>query len=178
MSAVAIQLLGRFSVVIDGVPISGDAWRSRRAADVVKLLALAPAHRMHRTELMEALWPESDPEASGTNLRKALHFARLATGDERSIMNERGVLVLWPDARVGTDVERFEAAAQRVLEGSDETASRSAADLYGGDLLPDDRYESCAFEPRGRLHRRDLDVLLVGAQWGRRAGEDPSDEQG
>src|SRR5205823_12806358 len=75
MSTVAIQVLGRFSVAIDGVPISGDAWRSRRAADVVKLLALAPGHRMHRTEVMEALWPESDPEASGTNLRKALHFA-------------------------------------------------------------------------------------------------------
>ena len=81
MPTVDVQLLGRFSVAVDGVPISGDAWRSRRAADVVKLLALAPAHRMHRTEVMEALWPESDPELSGTNLRKALHFARLATGD-------------------------------------------------------------------------------------------------
>ena len=176
MPTVEIQLLGRFSVAVDGVSISGDAWRSRRAADVVKLLALAPANRMHRTEVMEALWPESDPEASGTNLRKALHFARLATGDERSIVNERGVLVLWPDARVETDVERFEAAAQRVLEGSDETASRSAADLYGGDLLPDDRYESWAFEPRGRLHRRYLDVLRAGALWDRLAEEDPTDE--
>jgi DNA-binding SARP family transcriptional activator len=45
---VAIQLLGRFSVAVDGASISGDAWRSRRAADVLKLLALAPARRMHR----------------------------------------------------------------------------------------------------------------------------------
>src|SRR5207302_330565 len=48
MPTVEIQLLGRFSVAVAGAPISGDAWRSRRAADVVKLLALAPAHRMHR----------------------------------------------------------------------------------------------------------------------------------
>src|SRR5207249_5384846 len=115
MPTVDVQLLGRFSVAIDGVPISGDAWRSRRAADVVKLLALAPAHRMHRTQVMEALWPESDPESSGANLRKAMHFARLATGDERSIVNERGVLVLWPDASVETDVELFEVAALRAL---------------------------------------------------------------
>jgi len=174
---VAIQLLGRFSVVIDGVPISGDAWRSRRAADVVKLLALAPAHRMHRTEAMEALWPESDPEASGTNLRKALHFARLATGDERSIVNERGVLVLWPDARVETDVERFEVAAQRALDGGAEAVCRAAADLYEGDLLPDDRYESWPVEPSGRLHRRYLEVLRAGALWDRLAEEDPTDEQ-
>ena len=177
MRTVAIQLLGRFSVVIDGVPISGDAWRSRRAADVVKLLALAPAHRMHRTEAMEALWPESDPEASGTNLRKALHFARLATGDERSIVNERGVLVLWPDARVETDVERFEVAAQRALDGGAEVVCRAAADLYEGDLLPDDRYESWPVEPSGRLHRRYLEVLRAGALWDRLAEEDPTDEQ-
>src|SRR5437667_11234700 len=132
MRTVEIQLLGRFSVAADGVPVSGDAWRSRRAADVVKLLALAPAHRLHRTQVMEALWPESDPEASGTNLRKALHFARLATGDEHSIVNERGVLALCPDAHVETDVERFESAAQRVLDGSEQAAGTTAADLYGG----------------------------------------------
>ena len=177
MPKVEVQLLGRFSVAIDAVPISGDAWRSRRAADVVKLLALAPAHRMHRTEVMEALWPESDPEASGTNLRKALHFARLATGDERSIVNERGVLVSWPDAHLETDVERFETAAGRGLDGGDEALCRAAADLYPGDLLPDDRYESWAAEPRGRLHRRYLDVLRAGALWDRLAAEDPTDEQ-
>ena len=177
MPTVEVQLLGRFSVAVDGVPISGDAWRSRRAADVVKLLALAPAHRMHRTEVMEALWPESDPELSGTNLRKALHFARLATGGEQSIVNEGGVLVLWPDARVETDVERFEAAAQRALDGRDQAACLKAADLYGGDLLPDDRYESWSFEPRASLRRRYLDVLRAGALWDRLAEEDPTDEQ-
>ncbi|HXJ64034.1 MAG TPA: BTAD domain-containing putative transcriptional regulator, partial [Actinomycetota bacterium] len=176
MPTVEIQLLGRFSVTVDGVPISGDAWRSRRAADVVKLLALASAHRMHRTEVMEALWPESDPELSGANLRKALHFARLAIGDEHGIVNERGVLVLWPDARVHTDVERFEAAAERAIDGGGAAAS-GAADLYQGDLLPDDRYESWSFEPRGRLRRRYLDVLRAGALWGRLAEEDPTDEQ-
>jgi DNA-binding SARP family transcriptional activator len=166
---VAIELLGRFSVSVDGVAISGDAWRSRRAADVVKLLALASDHRMHRAEVMEALWPESDPEASGANLRKALHFARLATGDERAIVNERGVLVLWPDAKVETDVERFETAAQR--------GNAAAADLYRGDLLPDDRYESWSFEPRGRLRRRYRDVLRAGALWDRLAEADPTDEE-
>ncbi len=174
---VAIQLLGRFSVAVDGVSISGDAWRSRRAADVLKLLALAPAHRMHRAQIMEALWPESDPQASGANLRKALHFARLATGDEHAVVNERGVLVLWPDARVETDVERFEAAAQRALDGGDEAFCRAAAASYRGDLLPDDLYESWAVESRGRLRRRYLDVLRAGALWDRLFEEDATDEQ-
>jgi len=173
----AIHLLGRFSVVVDDVPISGDAWRSRRAADVVKLLALAPDHRMHRAQVMEALWPESDPEASGTNLRKALHFARHATGDEQAVCNDHGVLVLWPDAQVETDVERFETAARRALDSGDTTVCRAAAALYRGDLLPDDLYESWPAERRGELRRRYRDVLRAGALWDRLAEEDPTDEQ-
>jgi DNA-binding SARP family transcriptional activator len=174
---VAIQLLGRFSVAVDEVAISGDAWRSRRAADVVKLLALSPGYRMHRAQLMEALWPESEPEASGTNLRKALHFARLAMGDEQAIVNERGVLAVRPDARVETDVECFEAAAQRGLDSGEQAACGAAADLYRGDLLPDDLYESWSAEPRTRLRRRYLDVLRAGKLWTRLAEEDPTDEQ-
>jgi DNA-binding SARP family transcriptional activator len=174
---VTIHLFGRFSVSVDSVSISGDAWRSRRAADVLKLLALAPAHRMHRAQVMEALWPESDPQASGTNLRKALHFARLATGDEHAVVNESGALVLWPEARVETDVERFEAAAQRAQDGGNEASSRAAADLYLGELLPDDRYEPWSAEARGRLRRRYLDVLRAGALWDRLSEEDPTDEQ-
>jgi len=177
MRTVAIQLLGRFSVAVDDVPISGDAWRSRRAADVVKLLALSPDHRMHRAQLMEALWPESEPEASGTNLRKALHFARLAMGDEQAIVNERGVLALRPDARVATDVERFETAARRGLGSGERAVCAEAADLYPGDLLPDDLYEPWSAEPRTRLRRRYLDVLRAGALWDRLAEEDPTDEQ-
>src|SRR5947208_3198410 len=147
MPTVDVQLLGRFSVAVDGAPISGDAWRSRRAADVLKLLALSPDRRLHRSQVMEALWPESDPQASGSNLRKALHFARRATGDEQTIVSQQGVLVLWPDGHVDTDVERFETAARRALAGGDAAACRAAANLYGGDLLPDDCYESWLAEP-------------------------------
>ncbi|MGA9161095.1 MAG: BTAD domain-containing putative transcriptional regulator [Actinomycetota bacterium] len=177
MLTLAIQLLGRFSVAVDAAPIPGDAWRSRRAADVVKLLALAPDHRIHRAQVMEALWPESDPEASGSNLRKALHFARRALGDEQAIVNDRGVLVLHSDGGVETDVERFETAAQLGLDASDETGCRAAADLYRGDLLPDDLYESWAIEPRARLRRRYIDVLHAATLWDRLAEEDPTDEQ-
>jgi DNA-binding SARP family transcriptional activator len=177
LTTIEIHLLGRFSVAVDGVPITVDAWRSRRAADVVKLLALAPEHRMHRAQVMESLWPESDPEASGTNLRKALHFARAACGDEHAVVNERGVLVLWPGARVDVDAERFDATAERALHGGDIDQCRAAADLYGGDLLPDDPYEPWLFDARRRLRTRYLDVLRAGAMWSRLADEDPTDEQ-
>lgn len=177
MREVAIQLLGQFSVTVDGAPISGDTWRSRRAADVVKLLALSPGRRLPRSQVMEALWPESDPQASGANLRKAVHFARRATADEQAIVNQQGVLVLWPNARIDTDVERFEDAARRALDAADPAACRAAADLYSGDLLPDDRYESWLAEPHRRLRQRYLDLLRAGAQWERLSDEDATNEQ-
>ncbi len=173
----AIELLGRWTVSVDGQEVSSDSWRSRRAADVVKMLALAPEHRIHRLQVMEALWPESEPEASGTNLRKALHFARLALADERAIVNEHGVLVLTPEAQVDTDVERFEAASTQALETGDAAICRDAADLYRGDLLPNDLYESWTVEPRARVRRRYLDVLRAGGLWTWLSEEDPTDEQ-
>ncbi|MEX0985467.1 MAG: BTAD domain-containing putative transcriptional regulator [Actinomycetota bacterium] len=177
MRVLAIELLGRSTVAVDAQRVSSDSWRSRRAADVVKLLALAPDHRIHRLQVMEALWPESEPEAAGTNLRKAVHFARLALAHERAIVNEHGVLVLAPEARVDTDVERFEAASRGALETGDAATCRDAADLYRGDLLPNDLHESWTVEPRARLRRRYLDVLRAGALWARLSEEDPTDEQ-
>src|SRR5262249_55819335 len=48
----------------------------RRAAGLVKLLALAPAHGRHREQLLEALWPDLDRDGASNQLYRALHFAR------------------------------------------------------------------------------------------------------
>ena len=175
----AIQLLGRFSVAVDGVPISGDAWRSRRAADVLKLLALSPDHRLHRSQVMEALWPESDPQASGTNLRKALHFARRALGDEQAIVSEHGVLVALA-ARRGR--HRRRAVRDRSTTRAGPPVTRRPAvpprTCIRGDLLPDDRYESWLAEPRAPAAPALPGCASRRQRCGQRlAEEDPTDEQ-
>ena len=43
-----IHLLGGFRVAVDGRAIADAAWRRRAASGLVKLLALAPGHRLHR----------------------------------------------------------------------------------------------------------------------------------
>ena len=40
-------MLGGFRVSVGSRTITKDAWRLRKAAALVKLLALAPGHRMH-----------------------------------------------------------------------------------------------------------------------------------
>src|SRR5918998_3102336 len=73
---VRVWLLGGFRVSVGSRAIGQDAWRLRKAASLVKLLALAPGHRLHREQAMEALWPNLGLRAASNNLRQALHVAR------------------------------------------------------------------------------------------------------
>src|SRR5690242_2184354 len=124
MTTVDVRLLGEFSVDVDGTPLPPDAFATRRAADLVKVLALAPAHRLPRDVVVETLWPHLSPEAGLANLHKAAHHARRAIGFAGAIVLQNGAVALAPEAALRTDVERFEAG--------DDAA-------YLGDLLPDDR---------------------------------------
>jgi hypothetical protein len=45
---VRVWLLRGFRVTVGSRTIGEDRWRRRKAAALVKLLALAPSHRMHR----------------------------------------------------------------------------------------------------------------------------------
>ena len=73
---VRVWLLGGFRVSVESRGIVQHAWRLRKAAALVKLLALAPGHRMHREQAMEALWPEASRRAASNSLRTTLHAAR------------------------------------------------------------------------------------------------------
>ena len=69
-------MLGGFRVSVGSRTVGEDGWRLRKAASLVKLLALDPRHRLHRERVMEWLWPGLDPKAAANNLRYALHVAR------------------------------------------------------------------------------------------------------
>ena len=167
-----IRLLGGFAVTVDGRPIPDGAWRHRRAADLVKLLALSPWHRLHREQAMDALWPELSAEAGGANLRKAAHFARRAMGNDASIILEGGSVALWPEADVDVDVDRFERAAS-----AEEPDTAAAISAYGGELLPADPYASWSTEPRDRLRLRYLEIVKRAGDWNRVLEVDRSDEE-
>src|SRR5215212_323620 len=55
--AVRIRLLGGFEVMVGARTIQEDAWRLRKAANLIKLLALASGNRLHREQIMYTLWP-------------------------------------------------------------------------------------------------------------------------
>ncbi len=176
-SQLNLLLLGEFHAEIDGRAVPADAWRQGRAAALVKLLALAPRHRLSRERVIEALWPGVSPDAGGTNVRKAVHFARRALGGEQAIAVRAGSVELWPTGQVTTDVERFEAAGARAFSSGDGEDFRQAAALYQDDLLPDDAAEVWSEDRRRVLRETYLSVLRGAGTWNRLLEVEPTDEE-
>ena len=176
MGRCTVSLLGGFEVRVDGNPVPPDAWRSRRAADLVKLLALEPGHELHREVVMDLLWPELGTEAAGANLRKAVHYARRAMQAEEAIRTNGGMLSLWA-AKVEVDARRFLDAADLALAAGDPESCGLTADMYTGELVPADRYEGWAAEPRARLRDRYVAVLKGARRWERVLDLDQTDEE-
>jgi DNA-binding SARP family transcriptional activator len=173
----SVRVLGGFRADVGERAVPAEAWQHRRGADLVKLLAITPEHRLHREQVIDALWPDLPPEAGFANLRKALHYARRALGSEEAATVRGGVVHLWPDGRLSVDADGFEAAAGEALRRGDPGSAREAASRYPGELLPDDRYEPWTHGPRDRLGRRYLQVLKLAGDWDRVVELDPVDEQ-
>jgi DNA-binding SARP family transcriptional activator len=174
---VRVDVLGRFRVAVDGRVATAAAWRRTRSAALVKLLALAEGHRLHREQVMEALWPDLEPEAAAANLRKAAHFVRRALDAHDVVVLDGEIVALAPGAELVIDSQRFEAAAKAALRRNDASACEQAAGLYGGDLLPDDRYTEWAEEPRERLRQLHMQVLRKACLWEQVVAADPVDEE-
>ncbi len=92
---IRVDLLGRFRVVVGDDDVVVDEWPSRRAGELVALLALADAHRLTRDEAIEALWPRLGAEAGAANLRKAAHHARQALASADAVALRGGQVVLF-----------------------------------------------------------------------------------
>src|SRR5215218_5961680 len=144
-----VKLLGGFSTSVGSRTIQQNEWRLRKAAALLKVLALAPRHRLHREQVIDALWPDSGKKAASNSLRKTLHAARRAldpAGGSRYLASENDSLVLCPGSSLWVDVEAFEEAAAIACREHEPAAYRAAIELCVGDLLPEDRYEEWAEE--------------------------------
>jgi predicted ATPase/DNA-binding SARP family transcriptional activator/DNA-binding CsgD family transcriptional regulator len=169
-----IGLLGGFRASVDSRSIGQGEWRLRKAAALVKVLALAPTHQMHRERLAELLWPGLGRKAAANNLYYTLHHARRTLRPEApaSLLRlVRGQLALCPGGALWVDVEAFEDAAKAARRANEPAAYRAAIDLYAGDLLPGDRYEIWAEGRREELRTLHLALLMELARLYEERGE-------
>src|SRR6266508_2353441 len=154
---VRIHLLGNFEVRADETVIIDSSWPRRKAQALLKLLALDKGRWLHREQVLDCLWPGLEPAAAAANLRKNLHYLRSAFAEKDLIAPvvsaAADLLAISPDARMDYEEFRSRAHAARVVR-TDATSYEQALALYGGDLLPDERYEEWT-EPLRQLLKAD-----------------------
>src|SRR3954452_22956605 len=163
-AALELRLLGGFETSIGDQVVSSSVLRQRRAAAVVTLLALEPGHRLHREQLLDTLWPDLDTGSAANNLRGALHHAR--SGLEQAgappgtfLPHDGDTVLLGPPDAVEVDVETFTQEVSRAWQSADPEVAARAAELYAGDLLPNDPYEDWATARREGLRVSYLTLL-------------------
>src|SRR5918998_3578044 len=162
---VRVWVLGGFRVSVGPHTVEEGAWRLRKAASLVKLLALAPGHHLHRERAMDLLWPDHGRRAAANNLSQALHAARRAFGPDAQaasscLASQGEQLVLCPGGELWLDVDAFEEAAATARRSRESAAYRAALNLYGGELLPRDPYEEWTEGPREGLRQLSLALLV------------------
>lgn len=158
-----VRLLGEFAVSFAGNSVAPAAWTRRGARQLVKLLAVQPRQRLHREEIIDALWPDHDPTVAAGSLRALLHLARraiatVAPADLAILAREGDEVALQSPGLAWIDARAFEAAAAAGLRDADPAVLQQALDLYTGDPLPEDRYEDWTAVWRESLRERFLAV--------------------
>ncbi len=161
-AALTVRLFGRFAVGVDGREIAPHEWGSLKAQQLVKLLALAPDQRLSRDQIIDALWPESDPAAVANTFYQTVYYARRTIDPERRglLSTRQGIVALHHPAGVVVDLHSFQVAAALARRRRTTVDYATALAHYGGELLPDDRYEDWSTAQRDAARQLYLDLLL------------------
>jgi DNA-binding SARP family transcriptional activator len=165
-----VSLMGGFRVERADAGQAISDWQRRSAKTLFKLLAVRPAHALHREQVLDVLWPGVQPQSALNSFGKALHAARHALEpelprpkDSAYLRLTDGMLVLNTE-HVTVDTDRFEQLAEDAMRSREVEAYDAALAAYGGELLPEDRYEHWSSERRGVLVELRLRLLLGMAE--------------
>lgn len=174
---IAVTVLGRFEVSVNGRAVASRQWARRHGAALVKLLAISPSRSLHRDRVIDALWPDVDYDVAVPRLHKAAHYARRALGHQDAVVLRADAVRLCPDFAVYVDAVRFRQLADYALRDGGIAEAKEALALYGGDLLPEDIYETWADPHRQELRRLYLEMLHQAEDWHQAVTADPADER-
>ncbi len=171
--AAVIITLGRFTVLLAGEPVPLASWQSRKARDLLKVLAARRGRPITREAAAEALWPGEDPQPLGNRLSVALSTIRKVLDPGRRhppdhyVVADARTIALRPD-HIGVDLIEFLQVADQGIElmaRGDRAAAigplQRARQLYAGDFLEEDLYEEWAVEAREEARSRLLTVLRL-----------------
>jgi len=166
-----VQTLGEFRVWRGDQEIPPEAWGRSKARQLFQMLVRRRA--LHREEILEALWPGTDPKDAAARLRVTLHALHRALEPQRPsgappfyVVRQGEQLLLNPEATIVTDADEFlrwveEGRAAARLGSLDQALQyyRRALALYRGEYLPEARYEDWSATEAERLSMTYLTVM-------------------
>jgi DNA-binding SARP family transcriptional activator len=175
-AGVAIHCLGAFRVVREGGIVPVNAWQSRKARTLLKILVARRGRATTREFLMEALWPEEDPDVVTRRLSVAQATVRAVLDPDKRHPPDYFLISTKDAMRVDlthlpVDVERFLAAAAEGLthyRDGNAVAARQhleiAEGVYDGDFLEEDLYEDWAVPLREEARATRISVSRALAE--------------
>jgi len=160
-----VRSLGAFGIWRGDHEVRDRDWRSSKARQLFQLLLTERGRTLPRDRVLEALWPEMEPDAAANNLRVTLNRLGKAIEPDRPEGAPPAYLLQQGDtygfnmesdhhldaADFAEAVAKGQRAARRGQRTAAIAAFRRAIGLYGGPYLPDNMYEDWSVVERERL---------------------------
>ncbi|MDO5107204.1 MAG: BTAD domain-containing putative transcriptional regulator [Coriobacteriaceae bacterium] len=172
---ITINVLGGFSLSVNGCPVSDTKLGGRSARTVLAFLAAVPQHTVPRIKLIEAIWPDDDLVGGQDRIyQSSTRIRSIVREIDRSLnpivlVRNSGMIGLNAE-EVRCDVDILVELAHRVIsrEGSDEEvveAARRVDEVYRGDLFIPIEDVSGIMRSRAReLRKLYTDTMVLGSE--------------
>lgn len=172
-----IYTLGRFSVLIDGKPLSFIDKAKKRPLELLKALLSFEGKNVSEGKIIDALWPESEGDSSHISFKTTLHRLRQLLGSENALEFNEGRLTL-NQRHCYVDVWAFERllydGESQWLKGNQEVAVRlfeKAVKMYRGHFLSTESEEAIAAPLKERLRDKFLKAVKTLGIYYENSGE-------
>jgi DNA-binding SARP family transcriptional activator len=173
-----IEDLGRVEIEIGGRTVDGSQVR-RKVLALLCILLTKPGMAASREELVEALWPDTDPAAALNSLNQTVYFLRRVIEPEYQEDLSPGYVeqsseTLWLDPELITSRSRACRNLLRDVRG-DPTPEQALeiARAYRGRFALDFLYEDWSSEYRNSLHAAYLRVVEAALRLDLNSGHYP-----
>jgi LuxR family transcriptional regulator, maltose regulon positive regulatory protein len=180
---VCVNLLGKFTVSVNGLAIPEDSWKTKKTVGILKYLLLNRNHPVSKDRVMDTFWPGAEKNRASASLRVALHelkkvLRQNGLAETSFLLEEHGRLGVKAGKSLEVDVDVFLACyAELQKPGGERDVIRkkelleNMAALYRGDLLEEELYEDWAFTEREELRALFLEAALDLADLYRAEGD-------
>ncbi|MFI6099347.1 BTAD domain-containing putative transcriptional regulator [Lentzea sp. NPDC051213] len=172
---IVVRTLGGFQVLRDGAPVPSALWQSKKARDLLKILAANRGRAVPRPQLVELLWPDDMSDRTANRLSVLLSTVRTVLSvpglpaDAEPLVADRDTVSL-DLSLVDLDVAGFLDAAHLALTAHRRGDAAALAlltdadELYLGEFLAEEPYEQWAIQVREEVRGRYTAVLRALVQ--------------